>query len=418
MGLKGPEIQILSDTIRAMNLRLGIFKEPISCLGIWDSLRERLESEYDDIQEILKTGFCDMIDVLSGADAVRTAKQLRKAGYLLVGYPGLDNPETCKKLREYFLAQPLSFLHLPERVVRRMNLACGKEVCLNYFVKHPVKDWFAIIQNFDDCLEIAKRLKNLHIRLKDATNLKHGEDMFLRKNTILYSSIEDLPISKKITQALIEKDITSVEQLVGFSSVQIKDQQILGDTSIESIRKALHEGGLLLKDDFVMRCETCEERFVSDDIERVLCDDCIAKKKRLSKNSKIEIAITGPEYGIYSNTPHGFTLWANIKNISSDLLNIRLADFYLVEDEKQISPSYFLTGYSFDEELIMPGTLKSVGKIWDTARFKFSSFLTDDTYAVFVIKITSESHKRLYKFVYKDETWIMDDYYTGKDIGR
>ena len=48
---------------------------------------------------------------------------------------------------------------------------------------------------------------------------------------------------------------------------------------------------------------------------------------------------------------------------------VRLIDFYVVERDKQISPEYFLDGYSFDEEMIMLGTVKSAGKIWDIERF-------------------------------------------------
>ena len=46
-----------------------------------------------------------------------------------------------------------------------------------------------------------------------------------------------------------------------------------------------------------------------------------------------------------------------------------MIDFYVVERDKQISPEYFLDGYSFDEEMIMLGTVKSAGKIWDIERF-------------------------------------------------
>ena len=78
IGLKEPDVEAISEVIRSMELRLGIFDEPISNLGIWDALSDRLESEYTDIQGILKAGFCNIIDTLSGEDAIRTGKQLQK----------------------------------------------------------------------------------------------------------------------------------------------------------------------------------------------------------------------------------------------------------------------------------------------------------------------------------------------------
>ena len=60
----------------------------------------------------------------------------------------------------------------------------------------------------------------------------------------------------------------------------------------------------------------------------------------------------------------------------------------------------------------MPGTVKSAGKIWDTERFKYSSFLDSDAYAILIIKIGVEDHKRMYKFAYKNDAWVIDDFYT------
>ena len=61
--------------------------------------------------------------------------------------------------------------------------------------------------------------------------------------------------------------------------------------------------------------------------------------------------------------------------------------------------------------MIMPGTVKSAGKIWDTERFLSSSSLGSSTYAVLSVKVLSEEHKRMFKFVYKGYRWEIDDYY-------
>lgn len=412
IGLKEPDVEAISEVIRSMELRLGIFDEPISNLGIWDALSDRLESEYADIQGILKAGFCNIIDTLSGEDAIRTGKQLRKAGYLLAGYPGLDDPETSKKLRPYFLEQPITFLEVSDNIVNRMILARGKGVHLDYFARRPVRMWFSIIQDYEACITIAEQLQKLCIHLRDTKDLELSEEEFLRKNTILYSSFEEFDISKKLYHMLINKGVNSVEQLVTFSAEELSSQKIAGESALASIRKALYDGRLLLKNDYVLKYEHCGGNFVSDDTSRTVCDDCAGKRKRISKISKLEITISGPDYGSYTNLSSGFTLYANMKNTTSDLLKVRLVDFYVVEDDKQISPRYYLNGYSFDEEMIMPGTVKSAGKIWDAERFKYPSFLGSNTYAILAIKIASEEHKRMYKFVYKDNTWIIDDFYT------
>lgn len=411
IGLTTPDVEVISEIIRAMDLRLGIFDEPISSLGFWGSVGERLEAEYVGIQSILKAGFCGVIDALSAEDAVKTGKQLRRAGYLLAGYPGLDDPETCKKLRPYFFAQPLSFIDVSEESARRLKLARGADMHLEYF-RRPVRVWYSIVQDFDSCNAIAEQLKKLQFPLKGAEDLSLGKEEFLQRNTKLYSDLEELDISNKLYHTLIGKGITSVEQLVAFSAAELSAQKIAGESALASIRKALHEGRLLLKDDYVLKCERCEGHFVSDDTSRVICDACAAKKKRVAKISKLEITISGPDYGSYTNLSSGFTLYANMKNTTSDLLKVRLVDFYVVEGDKQISPKYYLNGYSFDEEMIMPGTVKSAGKIWDTERFKYSSFLDSDAYAILIIKISVEDHKRMYKFACKNDTWVIDDFYT------
>lgn len=403
--------------IQALDLRLGVFNEPISALGIFDGLKTKLETLYDEIHDILKVGFSGLLDDLDlPSDAVRTAKQLKKAGYLLVGYPGLDDPEICKKLKIYFLSQPLSFIGVSENVEKRMNLARGNRIRLDYFARRSVRTWYSIIQDYEDCAEIAEKLKKLQFTFRVGQGIDDyllGKEAFLEKNTLLYSPFEDLGISKQLYHTLIKKGITSVEQLVSFSATELNEQKIAGDAALASIRKALHSGRLLLKDDYLIKCQHCGGYIISNDTSRTICDECIAKQKRIKKISKLDITISGPDYGSYSNLSSGFTLYANIKNTTSDLLKVRLHDFYVVEENKQISFRYFLNGYSFDEETIMPGTVKSAGKIWDTSRFQYSTFLASDAYIIVTVKIATEDHKRMYKFIEKDGKWVIDDFFTA-----
>lgn len=410
IGLTAPEVEAISEIIRTMGLRLGIFDEPISNLGFWGSIGDRLESKYVGIQNLLEAGFRGVLDVLSAEDAVKTGKQLRRAGYLLAGYPGLDDPETCEKLRPYFFAQPLSFIDLSEETAQRLKLALGNNVSLKYF-RRPVRMWYSIIQDFDGCCSIAEQLKNLRFPLKGAEDLALGKDEFLQRNTKLYSDFEEIGISKKLYHTLTGKGITSVEQLVTFSANELSAQKIAGESALESIRNALRDGRLLLKNDYILKCEHCDNQFVSNNVDQTICDACEAKKKRVLKISKLEITISGPDYGSYTNLSSGFTLYANMKNTTPDLLKVQLVDFYVVENDKQISPKYYLSGYSFNEEMIMPGTVKSAGKIWDTERFEYSSFL-DDVYAILIIKIGAEERKRMYKFVYENDAWVIDDFFT------
>lgn len=416
IGLDTDDVKEISRAIESLGLRLGIFDEPISNLGIHDDLGSKLEATYGGIQDILKAGFSGLLDELEyPSDAVRTAKQLQKAGYLLMGYPGLDDPETCKKLRGYFLSQPLSYIGVSDAVEKRMTLARGSGVRLDYFGRRPVRMWYSILQDYDACVEIAEKLKKLQIQFRSAqavNDLQLGKEAFLEKTTILYSPFEDLDISKQLYHALLKKGITSIQQLVSISASELSEQKIAGEAALASIRKALYSGRLLLKDDYLIKCEHCGEYIISSDTTRTVCDDCIAKQKRLKKISKLDMTISGPDYGSYTNLSAGFTLYANMKNTTSDLLKVRLHDFYVVEDDKQISYRYFLNGYSFDEEIIMPGTVKSAGKIWDTTRFQYSTFLASDAYIIVSIKIASEDHKRMYKFVKKDGVWVIDDYFT------
>lgn len=381
-------------------------------LSISQDLAELLEKKgYSKIGDVLKLDFNALIDALTDEKAIELCKELENNGYHVNGFPGLDNPETCKRLKYYFRNQTIDFLDIPDKVTKKIILAYGKNVKLEYFVR-PFRMWFALIQDYDVCVLIAKKLKNLQFKIRGEEDILLGKTEFMKKNTILYSPLEELDISKNLYHILVKKEISSIEQLVSYSAKQLSDEKIAGESALLSIRKALSSGRLLLKDDYIIKCTQCGEKYIDDNPYKTVCDSCIKKKKRISKMSKIDISLTGPDYGSYTNLSSGFTLYANFKNTTTELLTVELNDFYVVEEGKQISPKYYLTGYSFDEETIMPNTVKSVGKIWDIERFKYSTFLNDDTYAIITIKIKAEENKRMYKFVYNGESWSIDDYFT------
>ena len=95
----------------------------------------------------------------------------------------------------------------------------------------------------------------------------------------------------------------------------------------------------------------------------------------------------------------------------SKLIKVKLKDFYVVSKGRQHSPKFYLTGYSFDEELIMPKSIKSVAKIWDLDDFNGAKLEEGDE-AFISLFIPSTNKTLMYKFVLDEfSDWVIDDFF-------
>ena len=130
------------------------------------------------------------------------------------------------------------------------------------------------------------------------------------------------------------------------------------------------------------------------------------------KRKGVNISVSGPEYGTYTNLPSGFALYANIENTTHELMEVSLVDFYIISAGRQQSPLYCLDGYSFEQEHLLANTLKTVGKIFTTSGLNNDKLYSGD-YIIIKLKINAKEF-RMFKFVYEvgflEEGWRLDDY--------
>ena len=226
-------------------------------------------------------------------------------------------------------------------------------------------------------------------------------------------SLPDLPFSTRLQNSFIKHGITTTAELILHSRKDLRIQKIAGDRGIAEIAKVLFNVRLHLSGDTFYRCEICNKKGVKqvDDSRTTLCKECAIKQKRIRKMKDVCVSISGPDYGSYTNLSSGFTLYANIENKTSNLMEITLTDFYVFSEGRQRAFLYYLNGYSFDTEHLFAHTSKTAGKIFPITGLKDGRLSVGD---YVIIKIRTNSNEfRMFKFVYTDRilnTWRLDDY--------
>ncbi len=119
-----------------------------------------------------------------------------------------------------------------------------------------------------------------------------------------------------------------------------------------------------------------------------------------------------PDYSSFRGGEKGFYIMASIKNITKRLCRVKLNEFYFVSNARKWEPKYYLTGYQFEDEDLMPGTIKSVAKIWCGDPWTEKVIEKND---YVIIEITLKDNvKQMYKFVYTGAGWRKDDFFSIK----
>ena len=225
----------------------------------------------------------------------------------------------------------------------------------------------------------------------------------------------DLPFSTRLQNSFIKYGISTSAELIQYSRSDLQSQKIAGERGIAEIVKVLFDIRLHLSDDTFYRCNICSKKGVKQIIDEKtkLCKECTAKQKRIAKMKEVRVSVSGPDYGSYTNLSSGFTLYANIENMTDEFMEVTLTDFYVFSEGRQRAPLYYLNGYSFDKEHLFANTSKTAGKIFPTTGLK-DGFLSIGDYVVIKIRTNSKEF-RMYKFVYAytddfDKIWRIDDY--------
>ena len=103
---------------------------------------------------------------------------------------------------------------------------------------------------------------------------------------------------------------------------------------------------------------------------------------------------------------------ATIKNITKKLCRVKLNEFYFVSNERKWEPKYYLTGYQFEDEDLMPNTVKSTAKIW--CGNPWTEKIVEENDYVVIELLIKDNVKQLYKFVYTKSGWRKDDFFSVK----
>lgn len=225
--------------------------------------------------------------------------------------------------------------------------------------------------------------------------------------------LDELHLTKRV-QSLLEKiNVCSISDLLSKTREDLHSSKLIGAKGIDEISQGLMEYNLHLKNDEIYTCTQCSRKYadVKQDGEKHYCRICQAKNERIGQISDLLLSLSDPEYASYSNLGVGFTIYANITNNTAEVQKIKLLEFYIVSEGQQRSPDSFLTGYVFNEETILPMTSRSCGKIWSRAVMKKDK-LTSGDYAVITLLIANKRY--MFKFVFCEAGWQLDDYFEEK----
>lgn len=258
---------------------------------------------------------------------------------------------------------------------------------------------------------IVETIEKKGYHLMDYSEEETLEEYINKKSVITLTRLfNDVGMLKKLEERGIS-DVVSLQELCM--------EDIEGDFSKTQIKQLIDElliNGIALKGDKIEKCVFCGNEFIyiTDfaSNEKGYCSECIDKVKRVQNIKNIDIELEIPDYSSFRGGEKGFYITASIKNITKKLCRVKLNEFYLVSNERKWEPKYFLTGYQFEDEDLMPDTVKSVAKIWCGSPWT-EKIVEENDYVVLELLI-KDNVKQMYKFVYTKSGWRKDDYFSVK----
>lgn len=268
--------------------------------------------------------------------------------------------------------------------------------------------------NIDSFSEVIATLDYRGFRLIDCPKDKYPDIVsYIDDNSLIPLSV--LNMDEHITRLLDNVGIIDLQSLLNLTQIDVKNIGIVGDR-LNKLLAILLQKNICFKDDEIKECKHCGTLFYMS-YDRKLqnadyCDKCVEKISHLSKKKNVDVVLSEPDYGSYTNGYRGFTIKATIENTTNRLLNIKLLAFYLFSEERQWSANYNLSGYIFGTEDIMPATTKTAGKIWCGKEVENLRICKGD-YVVIEL-LVNETSKYLFKYIYTGCSWRADDFYIVK----
>lgn len=224
--------------------------------------------------------------------------------------------------------------------------------------------------------------------------------------------ISELDLPGRIITLLHKQNINTVKQLISLTRDDLMAMKQFGVKGVAQIETALISHEILLRGDLMYECEKCGVEFpdVIGTQSRHYCPKCTAKLDRIRNIDLVKITLLEPEYSSFERLSSGFILYANLKNISEELIKVKLKEFYVESHGRQIARKYHLSGYYFDEESIMPNSTRTAAMIWDVDSF-LNKKLEEGDYVFITLSLLQEKKDLMYKFQYTEDGMTIEDYF-------
>lgn len=364
---------------------MGLSTRSYNCLkrAEINSVYELLNQNVNDLKKIRNIGRKSMLEVLT---KLMEIVDVMPAGLLLVSLLPLNSEIKELLTREIETVEELISLDSYE-LLRMIGYK---------------KDIFRmIVETIDE--------KGYH--LMDYSEEETLDEYINKKSAITITRLfNDVGVLEKLEDCGI-RDVASLQE---FCMEDISRD--FSKTQIKQLIEELLINGIALSGDKIEKCAFCGNKFIYitnfSANEKGYCSECIDKMKRVQNIKNVDIELEMPDYTCFRGGEKGFYITANIKNITKKLCRVKLNEFYLVSNERKWEPQYFLTGYHFADEDLMPDTVKSVAKIWCGNPWTEKNVEEND-YVVLELLI-KDNVKQLYKFVYTKYGWRKDDYFSIK----
>ena len=132
----------------------------------------------------------------------------------------------------------------------------------------------------------------------------------------------------------------------------------------------------------------------------------------VKKNMSIEIK--SPEYSSYTGGIEGFTIFANITNLIEEPLKLKLKVCSIYINGMLRTSDYIYSGYKFDEEILLPNTTQTLGRIWITDKLSTKKIKSGDYLILSLTEIDSKINHQI-KYIYNENHtggfWTEESWY-------
>ncbi len=233
------------------------------------------------------------------------------------------------------------------------------------------------------------------------SNLKNRVSIYTVDQIIkTHCEAADLPI---ITYKDLKSTMVYLLGLEGVSMAAIMD--MLSITDYEMIVQAYDEA---MKEKNVNILNALDNLFEKPISNHSNSDDTASSLRNIG------VEIKSPEYSKFTGGGEGFTIYGNITNKTEKPIKLKLKSCAVFISGMLRVSDYTYSGYQFDEELIVPNTTRTFGKIWITDKFIQKELKSGDYLMLCLIDVDS---KLIYyiKYTYTENSsgdfWVEENWF-------